>query len=308
MNPLGDGGLRQGEADLWCTYAAVRTLRWLDRKPHAPADVAAFVSSRRNHDGGYAWQRGLPSDSWATYYCTQTLLDLGSRPEHPDRLGDWVAGVRDGTGGFAMTPGQSPDVWATYYATRTIAEALGDTVREPAGLAGWLAALQCADGGLTWQPGGSAADTRACYYGAHAWQASTDEPFPWRVGDLVAWLRAQQEPGGGFRFAPGDQACLWATFRAVRALDALGAEPADPAAAVDWIERRRLSDGGTNAGPATAGPTSGRASARWVRCRPSATNRIRPSPTSCTAVRCRAAGSPTGSRTRPATASRRRPG
>jgi prenyltransferase beta subunit len=244
MSALGDGGLRQGDADLWCSYAAVRTLRWLDRKPDAPADVAAFVGSRRNTDGGYAWQRGLPSDSWATYYCTQTLLDLGTRPERPELVADWVAGVRDGTGGFAMTPGQSPDVWATYYATRTIAEAVRGTVGDQAGLAGWLAALQCADGGLTWQPGGSVADVRACYYGAHAWLATTDRPFPWRVADLVAWLRAQQGPDGGFRFAPGGQACLWATFRAVRALDALGAAPAATAAAVDWIERRRLPDGG----------------------------------------------------------------
>ena len=241
---LGDGGRRQGDADLWCSYAAVRTLRWLDRKPHAPADVAAFVSSRRNADGGYAWQRGLPSDAWATYYCTQTLLDLETGIERPAQVADWLAGLRAGTGGFAMTPGQSPDVWATYYATRTIAEALGDSVPEPAGLAGWLTELQCADGGLAWQPGGSVADVRAGYYGAHAWLATTDQPFPWRVADLVAWLRAQQAPDGGFRFAPGGQPCLWATFRAVRALDALGAQPAGPAAAVDWIERRRLADGG----------------------------------------------------------------
>ncbi|MFF1611586.1 prenyltransferase/squalene oxidase repeat-containing protein [Amycolatopsis sp. NPDC058278] len=241
---LADGGLRQGDADLWCTYAAVRTLRRLGRSPAGREGIAAFVRSRRNTDGGHAWQRGLASDGWATYYCTQALLDLGEAVDEPARVAEWVHGTRAAEGGFAMTAGQPPDVWATYYATRTLAEATGSAVPEAAGLAGWLAALQRPDGGLNWQPGSSPSDARACYYGVHAWRATTDAAFPWQTGRLVAWLRAQQTPGGGFRFAPGSDACLWATFRAVRALRVLGAEPADRAGVIAWIQDRRLPAGG----------------------------------------------------------------
>ena len=48
-----DGGARQPEADLWCSYAAVRALRWLGGKPTDPDSVADFLLSRRNDDGGF---------------------------------------------------------------------------------------------------------------------------------------------------------------------------------------------------------------------------------------------------------------
>ena len=37
---LADGGARQGEADLWCSYAAIRTLRWLGGQIRHPDGAA----------------------------------------------------------------------------------------------------------------------------------------------------------------------------------------------------------------------------------------------------------------------------
>ena len=143
-----------------------------------------------------------------------------------------------------MTPGQSADVWATYYACRTYAEVLGRPVPDVAGLERWLRAAQHEAGGLSWAPGGAEPDVRACYYGAVAWRAAAgDRRPPWRTGALVAWLRGQQAADGGFGFAAGSASCSWAAFRAVRALDALGAQPRDAAALRAWLARRRL-DGG----------------------------------------------------------------
>ncbi|MET9954794.1 prenyltransferase/squalene oxidase repeat-containing protein [Streptomyces sp. NPDC006339] len=243
-----DGGARQGGADLWCTYAAVRTATWLgETLPGRDATVATLLA-RQNPDGGFAWQKGLPSDIWATYYCTQALNDLGAEVPERDALAAWLGGVQDADGGFSMTPGQRADIWATYYATRTYAEILRRPVPRPGALRAWLAGTQRADGGLGWNPGAAESDVRACYYGAMAHRAAfgADEPVPWDLPALTTWLRARQTADGGFVFDTSEDAatCMWATFRAVRALVALGARPAREEDCVAWIHARRLPDGG----------------------------------------------------------------
>ncbi|MGV9690298.1 prenyltransferase/squalene oxidase repeat-containing protein [Streptomyces sp. NPDC003444] len=237
-----DGGARQGGADLWCTYAAVRTLTWLGRAPADPAATARALLDCRNADGGFAWQKGLPSDVWATYYCTQALRDLGAEIPEQDELAAWLTATQHGSGGFAMTEGQRPDVWATYYATRTFREVLARPVPGAAELRDWLGALQRPEGGLGWYPGSAESDVRACYYGAMAWRAAfSRERTPWREPDLVDWLGARQTDRGGFVFDEhAEEPCLWATFRAVRALDALGAKPARAEDCARWITARQL--------------------------------------------------------------------
>ncbi|MGC4814783.1 prenyltransferase/squalene oxidase repeat-containing protein [Micromonospora sp. DT228] len=242
----GDGGARQGGADLWCTYAAVRTLTWLGRRPRNVDACVTALMSCQNNDGGFAWQRGLPSDIWATYYCTQALHDLGAAVPRRDELTHWLATLQHHTGGFAMMPGQNPDVWATYYALRTTREILGVEPGDRETLRTWLAGLQHADGGLGWYPGATEPDVRACYYGAMAWRAAFGATAaPW-TSELVSWINKRQAPSGGFRFFARSAApCLWATFRAVRALDALGVRPDRTQDCVDWIATRARPEGYT---------------------------------------------------------------
>lgn len=231
-----------GEPDLWCTYAAVRTLAWLGRTDTVAdhAGVRRYLTGRRNADGGYAWSRGMASDAWATYYCTQALAELGEPAPRPERTGDWLRRTWSGEA-YGMQPGQAPDVWATHFSTRTATVTCGDTVPDRAALIGWLRSLQGEEGGLCWTPFDADCgnvDVRACYYGVMSWAAvaKRDEAPPWDTPKLVAWLRRQQDPGGGFRFAEtADLPCLWATYRAIGALTALGAAPRDPAAAVSWV-------------------------------------------------------------------------
>jgi hypothetical protein len=242
--PTADGGARQPEADLWCSYAATRTLRWLGARPADGAAVADYLRSRQNADGGFAWQRGLPSDVWASYYCAQSLHDLGEPVPALHRLADWLAVTRTADGGFAMTPGQSADVWATYYACRLYAEVLGRPVPDRAALAHWLAGLQVRGGGLGWSPGSRQVDVRAGYYGALAWRAAGGDSAPWDTGGLVRWLQDRQGSDGGFAFVPGTPACAWAAFRATHALRALGAGPRDLDGLLAWLDARRLPSGG----------------------------------------------------------------
>ena len=249
---LTSSGVVSGESDLWCTYAAVRTLRWLGRVGDLPSPerVAGFLKSRQNSDGGYAWSAGMSSDAWATYYCTQALADLpaGSRGTVRRSSSAWVWSAAHPDGGFAMTPGQASDVWATYYAVRTLVEIYGE--RPPEALFDWLAALQAEDGGLAWSPAhakGGTSDVRACYYAVTAWRTATGGkgPLPWDRERLTTWLRGRQSAAGGFTFQEGDETdCLCATFRATSALSRLDEAPRDPGGCVAWI-LDRLGPGGS---------------------------------------------------------------
>ena len=228
-----DGIPATGEADLWCTYAAVRTLAWLGRirpTPHLD-QTAALIRNRRNADGGYAWSRGMTSDAWATFYCMSTLMDLAESDDDTESTLRWLSSVWSGEA-FAMMPGQAPEVWATHFATRTTVELCGADVPDRTALLRWLGALQTESGGLAWSPGHATtghADARACYYAIASWRAlasrEVTEP-PWDVPGLVRWLQQRQTTSGGFVFSEADTVpCMWATYRTVGSLVQLGARP-----------------------------------------------------------------------------------
>lgn len=243
-----DGGASQKTADLWCTYAGTRALTWLNESPLYRQEAANYVLECQNKDGGFAWQKGLRSDVWATYYCCQTLMDLGDEVPGLDQLGTWMESLQTSEGGFSMTPGQPADIWATYYAARVFYEVLQREPVNAGALRSWLIRTQQASGGLGWNTSESLPDVRACYYGAIALNCLESGGLKSEVWDhkaLIGWLQNQQRPEGGFVFnSTQKEAGLWATFRAVKALEALGSKPKDPSQCIDWILSRKLSDSG----------------------------------------------------------------
>ncbi|MQY20215.1 prenyltransferase/squalene oxidase repeat-containing protein [Nocardia macrotermitis] len=247
VTPFGvDGGTGTGEGDLWCTYAAIRTLSWLGRTQEIAHrdETVEFLLSKLNSDGGYAWNRGMASDAWATFYSTQALADLGHPVPDTERTAEWLAQTWSGEA-FAMMPGQTPDVWATHFSTRTALEICGIDVPDRDRLLGWLRRLQTSVGGLGWTPEHAErgiADVRACHYATTTFHtlADTDHhtELPWRAADLIAWIRHQQMRGGGFRFAEtATDPCMWATYRATASLAWLRAKPAEPVQ--EWIDNHR---------------------------------------------------------------------
>jgi hypothetical protein len=203
-----------------------------------------FVLERQNLDGGFGWQKALSSDAWSTYYCAQTLGDLGHCVPRETALAGWLQQLAAHGGGFAMTPGQSADVWASYYVAKTCRSRGVPLVLRPQDTR-WFHQLQHASGGLTWTVQGRRPDVRACYYGVEAWSDFGSPPLDWDFAALSAWLKQQQTTEGGFAFgAPYTEPCLWATFRAVRALAALGERPARAEECTAWILGQWLAGSG----------------------------------------------------------------
>lgn len=238
-----DGGASQKSADLWCTYAAIRALAWLNQQPQDTESCISYLLNCQNPDGGFAWQRGLRSDIWATYYCTQSLQHLGVSVPSLAQLRTWLYSLTTPEGGFSMTPGQSADIWATYYAVRTVTELLQEKIFNTPQLKQWLISTQQPSGGLSWNSGQQPADTRACYYGVIAWEElgmhGSDAP-DWNREALIEWLHQRQTDEGGFVFdEEHDEPCLWATFRATNALRALGSEPLHRQKCIEWIRQRK---------------------------------------------------------------------
>nr|QCL09560.1 prenyltransferase and squalene oxidase repeat family protein [Rhizobium rhizogenes] len=241
-----DGGAGTFGSDLWATYAATRTLRWIDRLPDLQkrVHIAGFLQSCQNSDGSFSWQRGLASDIWATFYCSQTLADIGHSVNASQSFVEWISSLQDKDGGFAMMPGQTADVWATYYATRVFREILKLPVPNRHRLAEWLSGLQRGDGGLAWNITTAETDTRAAYYAIHAKHAAgLDHDVKWDDQRLRGWLQSLQAPSGGFRFSPEYAPCLWATFRATKALSIQNWQPSEPEACEKWIVQRQRTEG-----------------------------------------------------------------
>ena len=244
-------GLANHQPDLWCTYAAIRSLAWIERLPSANvAQLQAYIQSRRNRDGGYAWSKGMPSDAWATFYCTETLKDLAAPVDQREATAQWIDTLFDGDA-YAMCPGQTADAWATHYALRTLLDVCNGQVHDADALYRWLDGLQCANGGLSWSADFAkrdVADTRACFYGvmaARALERAGLRAPAWDRPRLIGWLQAQQVEAGGFRFSETAQSpCLWATYRATASLAELNAQPLDQQRCVAWIEALRGPGGG----------------------------------------------------------------
>ena len=78
--------------------------------------------------------------------------------------------------------------------------------------------------------------------------AYTNQEFP-NKQKIIDWIRACQTKSGGFKYnpgglSPGNYADIWYTWAAVRALKALGSEPIDKPACINWINSLQNSDGG----------------------------------------------------------------
>ncbi|WP_373511495.1 prenyltransferase/squalene oxidase repeat-containing protein [Persicitalea sp.] len=67
--------------------------------------------------------------------------------------------------------------------------------------------------------------------------------------NVIAWLHACQTSAGGFRWHPSalahsNQPDVWYTWAAIRALEALGSKPVNPATCLDWLNTLQNPDGG----------------------------------------------------------------
>ncbi|MFE7132314.1 prenyltransferase/squalene oxidase repeat-containing protein [Streptomyces sp. NPDC057638] len=256
--PVAAVGAGTGEPDLWCTYAAVRTLSWLGRTDRVtePGATAAYLLSRRNHDGGYAWSAGMASDAWATFYCTQALHELGSPPPDPERSARWLEQTWTGEA-YGMLPGQGAEVWATHFSARTavlLAQA-GGTAPAPAD-PGQRPDTERAPADTTPLPTDPGQLTDTTPLPADPGQLPDTARLPADGDRLTAWLRSLQSADGGLAWTPAHarrgeadvRACFYGVLAWASA--APGSPPPwDVSRLVGWLRERQDPGGGFRFSP-----------------------------------------------------------
>ncbi len=120
----------------------------------------------------------------------------------------------------------------------------------------WILACRAGNGGFGCYPGDSAFTSRTGM-ALEALQALGALEGLEGKDELIAWLRARQQPDGGFieaadyylgkKFPWGSISALEPTYWAARALNLLGAAPADPEAAAGFVRARLKPNGGYDA-------------------------------------------------------------
>jgi squalene-hopene/tetraprenyl-beta-curcumene cyclase len=235
------------------------------------------------HDARGRRLEACQSPVWDTALAVVALADAGVAPDHPAlvRAGRWLLDQEVTVAGdwAVRRPGLPPGGWAFEFANVNYPD-VDDTaevvlaLRRVAGLDGtrprhaigravaWVEGMQSRGGGwaafdadntsrlcaaLPFCDFGEVTDPPSADVTAHAIEMLADEPDadPGRLREALAWLRAEQEPGGSW-FGRWGANHVYGTGAAVPALVAGGVRRDDPsvARAVTWLERHQNDDGG----------------------------------------------------------------
>ncbi len=235
------------------------------------------------HDARGRRLEACQSPVWDTALAVVALADAGVAPDHPAlvRAGEWlldqevtVAGdwavrrpdLPPGGWAFEFANVNYPDVDDTAEVVLALRRVVGlDTGRcqQAVGRAvTWVEGMQSRGGGwaafdadntsrlcaaLPFCDFGEVTDPPSADVTAHAVEMLADEPaaHPGRLREAVAWLRAEQAPGGSW-FGRWGANHVYGTGATVPALVAAGVGPHDPSIvrAVTWLERHQNDDGG----------------------------------------------------------------
>ncbi len=215
-----DGGFRSTFSDVWCTYAAVKTLSYLNSRPKDPNKCMEFLLRNQNLDGGFGWKTGVYSDAWSTHYALEALRELGFDNESAiERACEWILKCYNDKGGFGMTPNQHPDLWATFYAVETLHDLRYDIPNSSKKrIVEWISKRKCECGGYSWYTG-YIPDMRATFYAIMTLNYLDSNLTDSKT---IEWIFSCQLPDRGFSF--GDDypvSDIWATSMAIRSLNIL---------------------------------------------------------------------------------------
>jgi squalene-hopene/tetraprenyl-beta-curcumene cyclase len=223
------------------------------------------------------------SPVWDTALAAVALADAGVPPDHPALVlaGEWLLDQEVTVAGdwAVRRPDLPPGGWAFEFAnvnypdvddTAEVVLALRRVVGLDAGrcqqavgrAVTWVEGMQSRGGGwaafdadntsrlcaaLPFCDFGEVTDPPSADVTAHAVEMLADEPAadPGRLREAVAWLRAEQAPGGSW-FGRWGANHVYGTGATVPALVAAGVGPHDPSIvrAVTWLERHQNDDGG----------------------------------------------------------------
>jgi squalene-hopene/tetraprenyl-beta-curcumene cyclase len=260
-------------------------LHVLGYPPDHPAMVRGLEGLDRFtiHDGRGRRLEACQSPVWDTALAVVALADAAVAPDHPAlvRAGEWLLEQEVTVAGdwAVRRPTLAPGGWAFEFANVNYPD-VDDTaevvlaLRRVAGpdptrgrraverAIAWVEGMQSRGGGwaafdadntsrlcaaLPFCDFGEVTDPPSADVTAHAVEMLAAEPGadPGRLREALAWLRAEQEPGGSW-FGRWGANHVYGTGATVPALVAAGVGPDDPsiARAVTWLERHQNDDGG----------------------------------------------------------------
>lgn len=252
--PPHPGGRGEPAFDLFLSWAHIEGLALLGRVPANGAATAGALRALNGHHG-VGSQPGQPADRWATSYFALLHRHLGIRP--PAGAGQFLLeGMSDGS--CWMHDGEAPSMWSNWLSAEAVVSVYRAQVPAPALSVEHVVASQSEGGGIGWGPAwarAGRAELRASGF-ALRWMAVIgrfDQAITVIDRDaLIAWVRALQDPAGGFRLQPeAVTPCLWATAEALDLLHRLDVHvPAVNDAAADFALDNLMSDGGFRRGAA----------------------------------------------------------
>ncbi len=246
-------------------------------RANAAASPSAFLVAAQNRDGGFGAARGQPSTSLYSGWVALGLASAGVSPGQVTRDGHSLTAYLLGAASSAHDPGSvermilalraagasasdangidlvaqleheiAPDgavsgqVNLTAFAVLAL-RAAGKPV--PARTLAWIADQADDDGGFGYGPAGGTSDVDDTGAALEA-LAGVATPHTIRVRRAaVAFIRAEQAPGGGFPAQRGEDANAQSTAWAIQGLIAAGAPAAPIDRAIAYLRTLQASDG-----------------------------------------------------------------
>lgn len=240
--------------DLAWTYPAVQTLKIL--KSDIPNEDSCFVNGNKSWIEIEAWRNG----PWYwSFYQKANLYNLCNRKdsfEHDVNFGQkWTLQFKPRKGYLETRDypqGIFFDMSSLWYMISAI-EMLDGTITNPEYIQSYINARQVKNGGfvddVTEKPTPSIREPHVVTtYNAVMALSNLRKPVL-NKKECIQWIQSCQTSDGGFKWNPkaksyGNQADVWYTWAAIKALKALDAEPKNLEKCIEWLNSLQNYDGG----------------------------------------------------------------
>jgi len=221
------------------TTSAIQTLDLLGGSLVNVPEAQNYLLSMELPDGGFKLKTTSTSSSLkATFFAIKGLDLLGSGPSNITKTLEYLVNWTLTNDGYGGHPGETSSLRETFDAVAALT--LSDTpVYNTQSLLNFVNSYRNPDGGY----GITGSFTESTLRTVEIYNMLGD-PFP-NPQETITFLQGLQQSNGGFSKKTGSTVTyVVSSYRAIRALEILGALPIDVAKAIDYLKSNQNSDGG----------------------------------------------------------------